>query len=79
MQKIKKIIRAVFKENWLPTTNQPITGVILWDQLRQSRRSNREVGVGVPETAYRILEWRKTKCQAKKGQKTHIEFTNGQI
>ena len=34
-------------------------------------------GVGVPETAYRILEWRKTKCQAKKGQKTHIEFTNG--
>ena len=36
-------------------------------------------GIGVPKTAYQILKWRKTKSQAKKCQKTHIEFTNGQI
>ena len=44
MQKIKTILRAVFKKNWLPTTNQPITGVVLWDQLQRSCRSNRERG-----------------------------------
>ena len=35
-------------------------------------------GIGVPKTANRILKWRKTAYRAKKGQKTHIEFTNGQ-